>query len=140
MPETVKFDDIEIGATIPELVRTSITRDNLRDFATASGDHNPIHLDDGAARSTGLPGVIIHGMFNMATLGRLLSNWIPQARVRKFSTRFTAMAFPGDRVTCTGVVTAKSSGDGGNTVELAIAAHNQNGDRLLLGKATVALP
>lgn len=140
MSGTVKFDDVQIGDSIPELVRTSVTRDNLRDFAAASGDHNPIHLDDGAARATGLPGIIIHGMFNMATLGRLLSNWIPQARVKKFSTRFTAMAFPGDRVTCTGVVTGKRSGDGANTVELAIAAHNQNGDRLLSGKATVALP
>ena len=140
MSETVKFDDIEIGAAIPELVRTAFTRDNLRDFAAASGDHNPIHLDDGAARATGLPGVIIHGMFNMATLGRLLTNWIPQARVKKFSTRFTAMAFPGDQVTCSGVVTGKTSGDGENTVDLDIAAHNQNGDRLLSGKATVALP
>ena len=42
-----------------------ITRDDLRRYADASGDHNPIHLDPGAARAVGLPGVIAHGMLVM---------------------------------------------------------------------------
>lgn len=140
MSGTVQFDDIEIGAAIPELVRDSITKADLRRFAEASGDRNPIHLDDGAARATGLPGIIVHGMFNMATLGRLLTGWVPQAAIKTFSTRFKAMAFPGDRITCTGTVTGKSSGERGNLIELAIAAHNQNGVLLLSGKATVRVP
>jgi acyl dehydratase len=47
-----------------------VTRDDLRAYADASGDHNPIHQDDDVARSVGLPGVIAHGMFTLALAAR----------------------------------------------------------------------
>jgi acyl dehydratase len=49
-----------------------ITRDDLRAYADASGDHNPIHQDDAVARSVGLPGVIAHGMYTLALAARYL--------------------------------------------------------------------
>ncbi|TMD40312.1 MAG: acyl dehydratase, partial [Chloroflexi bacterium] len=41
--------------------RVTFSREQIAAYAEASGDHNPIHLDDGFARSVGLPGVIAHG-------------------------------------------------------------------------------
>ena len=55
---TVRFQDISVGDAIPDLVKPVITRTQLALFAGASGDHNPIHLDDEQARNGGLPGVI----------------------------------------------------------------------------------
>ncbi|MGH8881642.1 MAG: MaoC/PaaZ C-terminal domain-containing protein, partial [Stackebrandtia sp.] len=46
-------------------VEFRVTRDDLAAYAQASGDHNPIHLDDAAAQAAGLPGVIAHGMYTM---------------------------------------------------------------------------
>ena len=43
-------------------------RGQVAAYADASGDHNPIHLDDDFARSVGLPGVIAHGMLQMGIL------------------------------------------------------------------------
>ncbi len=67
-----------------------VTRADLVRYAQASGDHNPIHLDDRFARSVGLPGVIAHGMYTMALAGRALSTWAgrPDA-VLEFGVRFT---------------------------------------------------
>ena len=44
------------------------TRADARNYADASGDHNPIHTDDAAAEAVGLPGVIMHGMWTAAKL------------------------------------------------------------------------
>lgn len=135
---TVRFADIAVGDSIPELTKPPIDRTQLALFAGASGDHNPIHLDDEQARAGGLPGVIAHGMLSMAFLGQVLTGWVPQSAIRSFSARFTAMAFPGDTIVCKGVVTAKS--EDGNLVDLELSAVNQHGKQTLAGAARVALP
>lgn len=139
MANNPTFSDIEVGAEIPALSRGPLSRTDLALFAGASGDHNPIHLDDAEAKAGGLPGVIVHGMLMMAVLGQSLSGWVAQSRVRAFSNRFAAMAAPGDTITCSGKVTAKRQEGGENLVDLEIIAQNQKGDVLLKGDATVAL-
>ena len=53
----------------------TITRADLVRYAAASGDHNPIHQDEDVARSVGLPGVIAHGMYTLALVGRAVAEW-----------------------------------------------------------------
>ncbi|MBZ0129195.1 MAG: MaoC family dehydratase N-terminal domain-containing protein [Rhodobacteraceae bacterium] len=139
MAQGLKFADLEIGTDIPGLSKGPITRTQLALFAGASGDHNPIHLDDAEAQAGGLPGVIVHGMLMMATLGQMLTNWCPQQRLRKFSNRFAAMAVPGDTIMCSGRITAKREEGGERLVDLEIKAENQSGAVLLVGAATVAV-
>lgn len=134
-----RFDSIQVGDAIPALTKPAIGPVQLALFAGASGDHNPIHLDEAAAKAGGLPGVIAHGMLSMAFLGQLLTGWVPQQRIRSFSTRFAAMAFPGDVITCRGTVAGKREADGAKLVDLEITAENQKGEKTLLGQATVAL-
>ena len=52
-----------------------ITRADLIRYAGASGDFNPIHWSDRIATKVGLPGVIAHGMFTMALVGRAVTGW-----------------------------------------------------------------
>lgn len=52
-----------------------ISREDVRRYADASGDHNPIHLDDAAARALGLPGVVAHGMLTSALAIGLVAEW-----------------------------------------------------------------
>ena len=49
--------------------RVTFAKEQIAAYAEASGDHNPIHLDDEFARSVGLPGVIVHGMLQMGIAG-----------------------------------------------------------------------
>ncbi|MDH6461079.1 acyl dehydratase [Micromonospora sp. A200] len=67
-----------------------ITRADLVRYAGASGDFNPIHWNDRTATKVGLPGVIAHGMFTMALVGRAVTTWAgaPDAVV-DFGVRFT---------------------------------------------------
>jgi acyl dehydratase len=139
MDQPARYDDVAIGDAIPPYTAPALSRIQLALFAGAAADPNPIHVDDAAARGGGLPGVIAHGMLTMAFLGELLTRWVPQRNIRSLSSRFVAMAFPGDVITCTGTVAAKSVQDGERRVELELAAQNQKGETVLLGKATLAL-
>ena len=67
-----------------------VTRADLVRYAGASGDFNPIHWNDRIATTVGLPGVIAHGMFTMALVGRAVTEWAgaPDAVV-EFGVRFT---------------------------------------------------
>jgi acyl dehydratase len=67
----------------------TVTRADLVRYAGASGDHNPIHQDEGVATSVGLPGVIAHGMYTMALAARAVSTWFPGAEVVSFGCKFT---------------------------------------------------
>ncbi len=78
-----------------ELVVT-FTEEQIAAYAEASGDRNPIHLDDAFARSVGLPGVIAHGMLQMGLLARVAGD---PRRLRRLSCRFAGAVRPGDTVT-----------------------------------------
>lgn len=67
-----------------------VTRADLIHYAGASGDFNPIHWSDRIATSVGLPGVIAHGMFTMALVGRAVAEWAGAAdAVVDYGVRFT---------------------------------------------------
>lgn len=77
------------GQELPEQTMT-VNREKLRAYAMASGDHNPIHLDEEFAKSVGLPNVIAHGMYTMALAGEAIRRWVGSDKdVVEFSTRFT---------------------------------------------------
>ncbi len=140
MSSKISFDQVSIGDSIPELSLPPINKVGLAMYAGASGDFNPIHLDEEQALANGLPGIIAHGMLSMALLGRVLTQWVPSRDIRSFSTRFVSMAVLGDVITCKGTITGKSEEDGEKRVEMELTAETQKGDKTLAGKATVALP
>jgi acyl dehydratase len=125
----------QVGTELPPLRVAPISRATLALFAGASGDHNPIHIDLDVAKSAGLDDVFAHGMLSMAYLGRLLTGWAPQERIRSYRVRFAAITPVHAQPTCTGVVTAV---DGGlATIELAVTL--ADGTVTLTGEAVIAL-
>ena len=67
-----------------------VTRADLVRYCGASGDFNPIHWSERFATGVGLPGVIAHGMFTMALVGRAVTTWAGAAdAVIEFSVRFS---------------------------------------------------
>lgn len=122
-------------AAVEPLVCEPITRTTLALFAGASGDHNPVHLDLDVARAAGMDDVFAQGMLSMAYLGRLVTMYAPQSRLRSLSTRFVSITPVHARPTCTGVL--RSVEDGLATLDLAVTL--EDGTVTLTGTATVAL-
>ena len=85
----VDFDAVKVGDELPELT-ARISRADLVRYAGASGDFNPIHWNERFAKSVGLPDVIAHGMFTMATAIRVVTDWAGDpGAVLEYGVRFT---------------------------------------------------
>jgi acyl dehydratase len=85
-------------------VSSTIDVDQALRYAEASGDRNPIHVDDEAARAVGLPGVILHGMCTMALCGRDVVDELAggdPTRLRRLAVRFFRPVFPGNDLVTT---------------------------------------
>ena len=86
----IRFDDVEVGFELPILTH-SYKRQDLINYANASGDQNRIHLDEEFAKSVGLPDVIAHGMLTMALAGNVVTNWLKDINaIKSFSVKFSS--------------------------------------------------
>ena len=104
--------------------RVTFDREQIAAYAEASGDHNPIHLDEEFARSVGLPGVIAHGMLQMGLLATVAAEAAGGPdRLTRMSVRFAGIVVPGDTLT----FAAKPIGQG----KLELSAANQRGEAVL---------
>lgn len=130
---------VKPGDALPPFTTPPITRHLLALYCGASNDHNPIHVDIDFARAAGFPDVFAHGMLSMAWLGRLLTNWVPQHRIREFGVRFTALTQVGEAITCSGSVSEVFEAGGERRARLSIQTTNAEGQVKLVGDAVVAL-
>ncbi|USD39055.1 MaoC/PaaZ C-terminal domain-containing protein [Ferrimonas sp. SCSIO 43195] len=133
-------DSIAVGTALPELTLPAIRRSTLALYAGASGDHNPIHIDSDFAQQAGQADVFAHGMLSMAYLGRMLTNWQPQAQLRRFKARFTAMTHLYDVVSCRGEVVALSQVGEEWQARCKLVVVTQSGTQTVIGEAWVGVP
>lgn len=131
--------NIKVGDRLPPLQLPLVDRTTLALFGGASGDHNPIHIDLDFARRSGMPDVFAQGMLGMAWLGRLITQWLPQARLRKYDARFAGITHLGNAMTCTGEVVELLEFGGETCARVSVASTNQFGQQKIVGEAIVAL-
>ena len=136
----VYAEDVNVGDALPALVKGPIQQIQLTRYAGASGDFNPIHQDDEFAKAAGMGGVFGHGMLTMGFVAQSVTDWAGAGRVKKIGVRFQGLVRLKDVITCKGRVLSKSSKDGTHLIDLELWAENQKGEKVVTGKATVALP
>jgi acyl dehydratase len=129
---------VTVGTELPALTRT-VSQEQVRAYAEAAGDPNPIHTDPELARAFGFPAPIAHGMLDLAILTEAVASWAGgYARVASITVRFSRPLIVGDTITCRGRVTEVDAGAGLATLELE--AVSDRGDRVLTNaRATVRL-
>jgi acyl dehydratase len=133
------FDRIQAGQTLPALVK-QLSVEQIQRYAEASGDRNPIHLDESFARAAGLPGVIAHGMLTMAFANQMVTDWLgDRSLLKRFQGRFSGMVLPGDELTCSGTVASKD--EEGRRVVINVVVTNQRGEKVFTkGVAEAVFP
>lgn len=123
----------EPGAQLPELKITPDRFLTVR-YAGASGDFNPIHIDEDFARSVGLPSRILHGLWSMAQVARAQTEAAGGPdRLRSLSVQFRGMGVMEQEVAVTSTV--KSVEDGVATV----AAEARQGDTRIIRNAVASV-
>jgi acyl dehydratase len=102
--------DLQVGSEIPEVKVTPDKYLTVR-YAGASGDFNPIHIDEEFARAVGLPGRILHGLWTMAQVARAQTEAAggPE-HLKRLSVQFRGMGVPEQEVTVKGTVREQRDG------------------------------
>jgi acyl dehydratase len=102
--------ELTSGQQIPQV---SVTPDKYltNRYAGASGDYNPIHIDEEFARAVGLPGRILHGLWTMAQVARAQTEAAGgPAALKRLSVQFRGMGVPEQEVLVSGTVRESSGG------------------------------
>lgn len=134
----INLDEITVGASLPELKRP-VTQERINLYANASGDFNPIHINEEFARQTPLGGTIAHGMLILAHISEFMTNNFGQAWLTggNLSARFKAPARPGDTMTVSGTVKDLKKEDGVVSVGCEVQCQNQDGEPVIVCETKV---
>lgn len=108
--------------------------DELRRYAEASGDSNPIHLDVELAQKAGLPGAPVHGMLLMSRFIPALAAWRPDLSIIRLSAKFIRPVYVGETGEFSGRVAQVSKGDP-TTFLLRLMMHNEKRELAMLAEA-----
>jgi len=141
----VSFDNVELDAALPALVRHVDQRVITRN-AAASLDFNPIHVDPAWAAKVDLLGegtTIAHGMCTFSFMTSVVTNWCAPGGgfVSGLESKFLRPVRPGDTITCRGVVSEKHPRQPGQSfVVVELSAENQRGEAVAVATARVRLP
>ena len=95
---------LDPGSELPALSVTPDRYVTVR-YAGASGDFNPIHIDEDYAKSVGLPGRILHGLYTMALLARAETGAVGgPGKLKRLAVQFRGPAVPEEEITITSTV------------------------------------
>src|SRR5215207_1511056 len=98
--------DVEVGSELPMLSRV-VNAEDVKAYAEAGGDANPLHQDEAVARAAGFPGIIAHGMFTMGHLAASVARWAGGSdRIRRLTAQFRAPVYMGEEIVAGGRVKA----------------------------------
>lgn len=133
----VRAAEIKIGDVHRERVVENLSRTQLVMYSGAGGDFNPLHSDEiYTVQKAGYPTVFSHGMLTMGFTGKMLTNYVGVARLKKFGVRFTNQVWPGDTLDAIATVTDIRDVSGLWLLDLDISTVNQDGKDVLSGYAT----
>ena len=123
----LKVGDVHTARLVDDLSRTQIVQ-----YAGASGDYNPLHTDEiFTTKVAGYPSVFAHGMLTMGMTGKMLTDYVGDARLTKYGVRFTSQVWPGDTLEATATVTEVAGG----LAKFDVSTRNQDGVEVLSGYA-----
>ena len=129
------------GDSLPQVDKV-VEQARIEDYAHASGDFNPIHIDQEFASQSQFEGTIAHGMMVAATISEVMtdafgSNW---ASTGKMKIRFRSPVKPGQTVTATGRVQRITPVGGSNRIVCAVSVTKDDGEVAISGQTEVTVP
>jgi acyl dehydratase len=124
---------LEPGSELP-MLRVTPDREVTERYASASGDSNPIHLDEAFAKSVGLPGRILHGLYTMALVARAQTEAAGSPEnLKRLAVTFRGVGLPEQEITITSTVTERRG------ERLVVTATAKQHDKAIIRNAVAEL-
>jgi 3-hydroxybutyryl-CoA dehydratase len=132
--------EIEEGKPLGPVVK-HITQEKISLYAEASGDFNPIHVDESFAAKTHLGGTIAHGMLSLAYVSDMMTSvfgrsWMSEGKLRS---KFKEPARPGDTLTISGRINCIAKEDDVSYANCSFECRNHKDEVIVAGEATIRL-
>jgi len=134
----INYKELSEGMELPEVKSDPITRVQLVDYASASGDYNLLHYDESFAKKTGLKGCIAHGMLQMGMMGSYILNWAKEGTLKNFKIRYSAPANENDILTFKGKILKKFQENDEKLIEINVLTETQEKRITTQGSAIVS--
>ena len=136
----LEISKLTVGTDLPPMVKP-VRQEEINLYARASGDYNPIHIDEDFAKKTPLKGTIAHGMLILAYISELMTASFGESWLRggTLEVRFRTPARPGDSVSVSGQVGAVEREGEATLVKCNVSCRNQDGEVIIGGEATVKM-
>jgi 3-hydroxybutyryl-CoA dehydratase len=133
--------EIQEGKALSPVVK-HVTQEKINLYAEASGDFNPIHIDESFAAKTPLGGTIAHGMLNLAYVSEMMTSafgqsWLSEGKLRA---KFKEPARPGDTLTINGKIDCVEHKDDVSYANCIFECCNQKGETTVTGETIIKLP
>lgn len=131
----LNFDEIKIG-DVAELKHV-ITKKDVLDFATLTGDFNPLHMDENYAKKTLFQEPVVHGMLSASFISTVIGTLLPGGGALWLSQtlEFLRPAHLGDTIRV--IATVKQKSQSTRVLILSVIVSNQNGEELIKGESSV---
>ena len=130
----IDYESTDKGSPIDGISIPALTRVTLGRYAGAADDYNPMHLDDKVAHAAGKTAVFAPTTLIMSHLGRVVESWLQGAALRRFGVRMLKLVWPGDVLTCRGVIIDKRIENGEHILDADVWADNQRGETVAKGR------
>jgi acyl dehydratase len=128
--------DLKVGEAHTARIVDDLKRTQIVQYAGASGDYNPLHTDEiFTTKVAGYPSVFAHGMLTMGMTGKMLTDYVGDARLKKYGVRFTSQVFPGDTLDASATLKEIREENGEAVAVFDVRTVNQNGVEVLSGYA-----
>jgi 3-hydroxybutyryl-CoA dehydratase len=129
---------IQEGKVLNPVVK-HITQEKINLYAEASGDFNPIHVDESFAAKTPVGGTIAHGMLSLAYVSEMMTSTFGQSWLSggKLQARFREPARPGDTLTISSKIDCVEQQDVVSYANCSFECRNQKGEVIVTGEAIV---
>ena len=132
--------NVQVGDTIPEWLMASVEAARMRTMAAILRDPNPVHWDRDACDALGYgQRTINQGPLGLSYMINMLHDWAGSGCITRLVMTFPKVVLDGDRITARGRVTAVRDSGEGRFAECDIWLERGEGDRPLIGTATVRL-
>lgn len=130
------LERLTVGERLGEQ-KFDVTLTDVVRYAGASGDFNPLHHDDAAAKAAGMSGAFAHGMFSAGRLATAVTDAVGVDSLARFVVRFRAQALLGTTLTAEIVVAGVRRTSGGVEVDLDCQLVDEQAATVVSGSATV---
>ena len=134
------LDKPDEGLALPN-VEHLVTQEQIERYAVASGDFNPVHVDQEFAAGSRFGGTIAHGMMVAASISQMMTaafreDWLASGTLK---IRFRAPVYPGDSIEAFGRIEHVHPRDQGREVVCSVGVRKQDGELAITGDATVTV-